>query len=260
MDCPHYPYSLNGEVCVISRCLDKKHVAVGYSNGDICIFNLIAKTLVSTLHGHHSSVVCLNMDPTIPGLSLMASGGSDSDIYLWDLVSFTAVGKLRGHKDVVTSVAILLRGSQRLVVSSSKDTLLKVWDLDSQHCIQTVVGHRSEIWSLAVIGGSSSSRVITGSADDMLRGYRVRGVDESAAGSGSGGGGGGALLGDDEKVLEYYGCIQREVSGSDRCMSLSLNTSETILAAQSSGKIVEASVVVVVCCCGIYLNYVYLCV
>jgi U3 small nucleolar RNA-associated protein 12 len=165
------------------------------------------------------------------------------------------------------------RGSQKLLISVSKDTLMKVWDLSTQHCIQTVVGHRCEIWSLAILspsasdtgagGDLSSVRVVTGGADDLLRGYRLHIPTNSSDNDAKGEGeaekepsnarnvadvSSSVLLGDDEKVLEYYGCVRRVpaaaigkgVAGSvDKCARLEFNVSGTILAAQSSGKIVE---------------------
>lgn len=172
VDQPNYPYGLCGDVHVLARCPDKSSVAVGYSNGDVSIFNYIKKTCTATLRGHKSSVVSLSFDSTG---SLLASGGADSDIFVWDMMTLAAVCRLRGHKDAVTGVGFIKRGSQQLVVSVSKDTLMKVWDLDTVCCIQTIVGHRCEIWSLAI---TPNSNVITGSSDQLLRGYRL--LDDSA--------------------------------------------------------------------------------
>jgi U3 small nucleolar RNA-associated protein 12 len=257
---PNYPYTLPGDAQVLARCPDKSTMAVGYSTGEIRAFDYISKKLLCTLRGHRSGVVCLAYDKDG---KILASGGADSDIFVWDMVATVGICKLRGHKDVVTGVSFLQRGSQSLLVSVSKDTLLKVWDLDTQYCIQTIVGHRCEIWSLAVLhisgaheGDSNSDsyddanvRVITGSSDDVLRGYRIpisgRGRHE---GSVTAPGGGGKddennededlmRLDDDEAVLEYYGSVKR--TSNDKCSSLALNSVGSLLAAVSSGKVVE---------------------
>ena len=227
VDEPNYPYSVPAEVCVLADCKDKKHFMAGYSNGDLRVFNYVTKSLVAVLRGHSSSVYCITVDGLNSGLA--ASGGSDCDIILWDLVSLTATCKLSGHKDAVTALGFVLKGSQRLLVSVSKDTLLKVWDIDSNHCIQTVVGHRSEIWSLQVI---DSSRVITGSNDNLLRGFRlVEGGHEVSQDPGADS--------TTDAVLEYFGCVRRDVSGADRCASIAINAAQSVIVSQSNGKFAE---------------------
>jgi U3 small nucleolar RNA-associated protein 12 len=226
---PNYPYSNSGE----TRCLRVSHdgstMAVGYTSGDIRIFDYIKGTTLTTLHGHRSEVLCLVYESSATSTFLL-SGGADTDIYLWDTVSLTGVCCLRGHKGPVTGLGLLSRsGGQLFVVSCSKDTLLKVWDVATQTCIQTVVGHRSEVWSLAVVG----DHVVTGSSDEFLRCYKV--CDDSTV-----------LLGDDESVLELVGQVAHSSSSSgsassrqSKCVQLCVNSSRTLLAAVSDHKTVE---------------------
>lgn len=123
----HYPYRLPGEVTILeTNPFDKTLVAVGYSNGDVRLFDYINKSLVSTLRGHRSAVTSLCFEKSSSQSMVLASGSADSDIVLWDLVTFTGLCKLRGHKDAVTGLTFLTRESQSLIVSVSKDTLLKV--------------------------------------------------------------------------------------------------------------------------------------
>ena len=164
----------------------------------------------------------------------LVSGGADSDIVLWDLVSYTALCRLRGHKDGITGVAFLKTPQQQYLVSISKDTLLKVWDLETQCCVQTVVGHRCEIWSLGVLHRAAAGPIVlTGAADELVRGYRLS-TSSSAATSD---------LGEDSvRVIEFYGSVERQPGGNgsyDKCAGLTFNPAGTLLAAQSSGKIVE---------------------
>lgn len=91
-----------------------------------------------------------------------------------------------------------------------------------------MVGHRCEIWSLLVhrtkVGdGPQEELVLTGAADELIRGYRV------------------VTSGDDLlQVLVPIGSVERlRPAGADKCSSLSANATGTLVAAQSSGKIVE---------------------
>lgn len=106
--------------------------------------------------------------------------------------------------------------------------------------MQTIVGHRCEIWSLAIRNHfhSGGALIITGSADELLRGYSLKSSKTSVD-----------LL-DDNDILEYIGCIERQhnsIAGSfDKCASININSNGNLIAAQSSGKIIEVSLDIVV--------------
>jgi U3 small nucleolar RNA-associated protein 12 len=204
----------------------------GYSDGDIIVFDFVTKQLISTLHGHSSAVICISVDKARTGIA--ASGSADNTIIVWDLVALSPLNRLSGHKDCVTGVDFVYNATQPLLVSVSKDTLLKVWDLESSVCIQTVVGHRSEIWSVTVL---DQSKVITGCADDMLRGFRIAESSRNDTGNIRAV----DVVEGETALLEYYGCVRRANSGTDRCASLTVNSSRNMLAAQSNGKVVEVS-------------------
>eukprot|EP01041_Mallomonas_annulata_P006461 gene6461-13054_t len=254
-DLVNYPYASFGEISVLSRCADKSTLSAGYTTGEIRIFDYIAKTTKAVLRGHKSGVSCLTND----GGSILASGGKDSDIFLWDLTSCTGVCQLRGHKDVVTGLAFLpipssLEGTvtvngtavlSKRLVSCSKDTLMKVWDVETQTCLQTITGHRCEIWSLAI--SPSGSFLVTGSSDESIRGYRIRsGVEAQNSNSNDNNNAASELspapvvnLNDDEQVLDYIGCVHREHGNTDKCTGVHFSACGSVLAAQSSGKIVD---------------------
>jgi U3 small nucleolar RNA-associated protein 12 len=261
-----YPYKLTSEVSRIERNADTNIVAAGCTNGEIRIFNYISKSLIVTLRGHRSVISSLKFD-TSGIAALLASGSQDNDIILWDIVSFSAIRKLRGHKDSVTGLAFIRIQSRLLLVSVSKDTLLKVlmrilklvaiynllpicfqvWDLETYHCVQTVVGHRCEIWSVAAVevqggpGGATIAQlhsdvaqqwlVLTGAADEFLRGYSLDSILASPTA--------GTALDDDIELLKYCGSMQRLASGNDKCVGLHIDASNTLVAAETSGKHVE---------------------
>lgn len=107
--------------------------------------------------------------------------------------------------------------------------------------MQTVVGHRCEIWSLGVLQRPSGPVLVTGAADELVRGYRLStsatstgatNSTEAAAENGE----------DSMRVIEFYGSVERQPGGNgsfDKCAGLSFNPAGSLLAAQSSGKIVE---------------------
>jgi hypothetical protein len=84
-------------------------------------------------------------------------------------------------------------------------------------------------------------RVITGGADELLRGYRLNTHTQSGEVMDAERK---TLLGDDETVFEYFGALKRTAvlaqQGSiEKCSALRINSAGTLLAAQSTGKVVE---------------------
>jgi hypothetical protein len=85
-------------------------------------------------------------------------------------------------------------------------------------------------------------RVFTGSSDDLIRGYKVLFKSITTVETNKNSVGDVNELNNDQNVsLEYYGCISRSNSSIDKCVALRINNAGNILAAQSSGKVIEVS-------------------
>jgi hypothetical protein len=94
-------------------------------------------------------------------------------------------------------------------------------------------------------------RVITGGADELLRGYRLSTHTQSGEMKDAERR---TLLGDDENVFEYFGALKRTAvlaqQGSiEKCSALRINSAGTLLAAQSTGKVVEVGRCLSLICC-----------
>eukprot|EP01031_Cornospumella_fuschlensis_P035771 gene35771-43388_t len=217
---PGFPYAERGEVTTLELGGDQTTVCVGYSTGEVRLFNYVDRSVLTTFKGHRAAVTALALKDE----SLLVSGGADCHIVLWDLVARVGVGRLKGHKDQVTSLAFLNVSDKTYLISSSKDTLVKVWDTDTLHCLQTIVGHRSEVWSLHVLPNEDSSRtkVLTGAADELLRVYTVHDSE---------------VVNGESQILQFYGGIQR--SSADRVVGISRNSNGTLVAVQSAGKNID---------------------
>uniref|UniRef100_A0A4W3GL16 WD repeat-containing protein 3 n=1 Tax=Callorhinchus milii TaxID=7868 RepID=A0A4W3GL16_CALMI len=159
------------EVTYLCSSPDGRHLAVGYEDGSIRIFNIMTGESNVTFNGHKSSVSILNYDSL--GARLV-SGSKDTEIIVWDIVNESGLYRLKGHKDVITQAMFLK--DKNLLVSSSKDTFVKWWDLDTQHCFKTMVGHRSEVWGFVLL--SEEKRIVTGSSDSELRAWDICYLDE----------------------------------------------------------------------------------
>ena len=68
-------FTLKGEkqeVTRLARSPDKSHIAVGYNDGTICVFDLITGEKTITFSGHKSAVTALKYDQK--GLRLVSGG------------------------------------------------------------------------------------------------------------------------------------------------------------------------------------------
>jgi len=86
---------------------------------------------------------------------------------------------------------------------------------------------------------SGNSLLVTGAADEVVRGYRL---SSSATTSSTAVVAGEANSEDSMQVIEFYGSVERQSGGNgsiDKCAGLSFNPEGSLLAAQSSGKMVE---------------------
>lgn len=160
------------EVTYLCCAPDGLHLAVGYEDGSIRIFNVMTGESHVTFNGHKAAVTTLSYD----GLGArLVSGSKDTEIIVWDVINESGLYRLKGHKDAVTH-ATFLKG-RNFLVSSSKDTLVKWWDLETQHCFKTMVGHRSEVWNFVLL--SNEMRMMTGSSDSELRVWDIQYLDEA---------------------------------------------------------------------------------
>jgi hypothetical protein len=82
--------------------------------------------------------------------------------------------------------------------------------------------------------------ILTGAADELIRGYRLV-VSSNASEKEPGV----SRPDSSDDILEYYGCVERQLGSAgvgpskEKCASLCFDSSGSLLAAQSSGKIVE---------------------
>lgn len=141
--------------------LDNTHLAVGYSEGSVVVFDLMTGEPVK-FKGHRGGVSTLCWDPQ--GMRV-ASGSEDGELVVWDVVSERGMVRLRGHKGKVTRVRFLQ--TRNMLVSSCRDTFIKLWDLTTHHCFRTLAGHRAEVWDFVLL--KNDSRLVSGSSDAELR-------------------------------------------------------------------------------------------
>ncbi|XP_066031623.1 WD repeat-containing protein 3 [Chamaea fasciata] len=241
---------LKQQVSCLCPSPDGLHLAVGYEDGAVRVFNLLSGESTVTFNGHRAAVTALQYDHLGGRL---VSGSKDTEVIVWDVINESGLYRLRGHKDVITQVLFLKE--KNLLVTCAKDTLVKWWDLDTQHCFKTLVGHRAEVWGMALL--SEEKRLITGSGDSELRVWdltyiqEVKDPDEPESKKSKGSSLSGAEVNTEEdETLELdehpeerivkcskVGSIMRE--GRDRVVTLGTDRMGKFLACHGTGAVLE---------------------
>lgn len=156
------------EVTALRPSPDEKHLAIGYANGSVRIFDVATNEIVYTLTVHRSAVNVLRFDGR--GMQLV-SGGQDTDLVISDMVAQVGRCRLTGHTAPVTDACFYERTGENIVISASKDTRIKFWNVDTRCCLKTIVDHRSDIWGISLMRGGDF--LITGSGGSTLNVYKM---------------------------------------------------------------------------------------
>lgn len=132
------------------------HVACGYLDGSIRVWNVKERYMFVRLVGHTDAVRALTLatsySKTLPGQNhvWLASGSHDTTVRVWDVFDAEPCKlTFAGHSGWVVSVADVGGG---LLVSSSVDGTVRVWDLFEKNCAFVLTGIHSAssaVWSVA---------------------------------------------------------------------------------------------------------------
>lgn len=166
-------FELSGDkqaVTAITQNGKMTHLAAGYYDGSIRIFDLRTRSCEVTLNGHKTLVSCLAYDAE--GFRL-ASGGLDTEIVVWDIWEQEGLCRLKGHSGQINQCHFLKQ--KNVLVSSSKDRTLRFWDLDTQHCFKTVVIEKDEVYDSVVL---QDSRLLVGSSGEGISAYNISSFED----------------------------------------------------------------------------------
>ncbi|XP_039970684.1 WD repeat-containing protein 3 [Bactrocera tryoni] len=222
------------EVTALRASPDRIHVAVGYVDGVVELFDLRApEQSICSLALHKSAVSVLRFDDM--GIRLV-SGSLDTELVVVDIVEQAGRQRLIGHNAPITDAHFLQRlGEQNIVISCSKDTQIKFWNLETQFCFKTIVDNRTEVWALALIGDI----MVAGCGESTMNVYRLRRRDDPNQNIEN------AVEGlsiDDEDTISPLtvtncGVIQR--AGKGRCINLVTDPAERVISCHGTNDLIE---------------------
>ncbi|XP_053957002.1 WD repeat-containing protein 3 [Anastrepha ludens] len=223
------------EVTALRASPDRIHVAVGFIDGVVELFDLRApEQSVCTLALHKSAVSILRFDEM--GIRLI-SGSLDTELVVVDIVEQAGRQRLIGHNAPITDGHFLQHfGEQNIVVSCSKDMQIKFWNLETQFCFKTIVDNRTEVWALALVG----DLMIAGCSESTMNVYRLQRRDDPTQSIEN------AVEGlsiDDEDTISPItvtncGVIQR--AGKGRCVNLVADPAERVISCHGTNGLIES--------------------
>lgn len=169
-------------VASLSFAGDGKHVAAGYLNCCIRIWDVATEKMVDKISQHSESIYSVKYSTS--GKYLL-SGSQDKTMKLFDLrqhdtsaASFSSAKSFSSmpsslwqswrnqgaiHNDYVLSVCF--SPDENYVISGSKDKCVRLWDIRTQQCVKVLAEHHNSVLGIATAGNFLAS----GSGDCQVR-------------------------------------------------------------------------------------------
>lgn len=108
------------------------YVALGDSNGSICVYNREWERVLDLQEAHQSDVTVTKF---FPSGEVILSGSSDMQLKVWSVADGSNPRTLRGHAGTINDVIMIGRG--RNILSSSMDGSVRLWEIGSGETIYT---------------------------------------------------------------------------------------------------------------------------
>ncbi|QSJ20281.1 NACHT domain-containing protein [Nostoc sp. UHCC 0702] len=151
-----------GGVLSVAFSPDGKLLALGDTNGDIHLRQVVDGRQVLICKSHTSWVISLAFSPNG---KIFASSSSDFTVKLWDVETGHCLQTLQEHDSEVWSVAFSPDGS--MLASGSDDQTIKLWSVNTGECVKTLRGHTS--WVHSVAFSPDGQMLLSGSDDETVR-------------------------------------------------------------------------------------------
>jgi WD40 repeat protein/tRNA A-37 threonylcarbamoyl transferase component Bud32 len=138
-----------GSVGGLAFSRDGRHLAAGYFDRLIDIWDTTTGERLHTLHGHTGLILGLAFSRD----GRLASASEDRTVRIWDLTTEQEVLQLRGHTGWCQGLALSPDG--RLLASASRDRTIRLWDAtplmgSEGEEMRTLPGPTHEVWAVAV--------------------------------------------------------------------------------------------------------------
>jgi WD40 repeat protein len=133
----------------------------GNSGGALCLWDLVAGSLLHSLRGHTAPVRCVALSPD--GRYAL-SGGGDNTLRIWDVTLGRCLRILQGHTEAVRSVT--LSADALWAISGSRDRTLRLWEVNTGRCVRIFHGHTDDVNCVSL---SADGRLLLSGQGKSLR-------------------------------------------------------------------------------------------
>jgi len=134
----------SGPLCV-ALSGDGVLLAAGTFMGDVYIWRVSDRALLSKLHGHNGTTIAVSLSDDG---TLLASSSDDGTVKLWDVPTGQLLRMFGEHVGGALSVA--LSGDGRLVASGDGGGTVRVWSTSDGRQLAQVRGQAERIWGIAL--------------------------------------------------------------------------------------------------------------
>jgi WD40 repeat protein len=158
------PYTLvkvlPGWCCSIATSFDKKWFAAGYTNNEICIYDIDNRreTLVLIGHSNHVEGLAVYKD-------WVFSGSGDKTIKKWDRHSGKCLFTLVGHEESVNALHV----NGKYLFSGDHNGEIKKWNIETGEQILTLSNNGHEVTNLV----SNETKLFSASRDGTIRQWNI---------------------------------------------------------------------------------------
>ncbi|RHN72279.1 putative transcription factor WD40-like family [Medicago truncatula] len=157
--------------------ISNKHTYM-FSAGDdkqVKCWDLKQNEVISSYHGHLSSVYCLALHPTF---DILVTGGHNSVCRVWDIRSEMPVQTLSGHDNAISS--LFIRPTDSHVVTSSHDSTIKMWDLRYGKTMLALKNHKQSVRAMVPHPTESQQKTTVDAMAVNDKGVMVTGGDNGS--------------------------------------------------------------------------------
>lgn len=149
-----------GGVMSVAFSPDGKLLAMGDTNGEIRLYQVVDGKQVFTCKDHANWIVSLAFSPDG---KILASSSTDYNVKMWDVGTGQCLQTLREHDHEVWSVAFSPDGN--ILASGSDDQTIRLWSVSSGECFKTFREHTGWVQSVAF---SPDGRSLASGSDDQI--------------------------------------------------------------------------------------------
>ena len=155
----------------IAYSTDGKHIAAGYNDSIIRIWNIQTGEMEKELKGHNDVVWSVAYSPDG---TMLVSGSADKTNICWNIESGKIIRTLTGHKSTVSFVTFDTLNSY--IASGSTDGTIKFWEASTGELLQTLTAHTKTIASISY--SNSDKFVASASWDTTVKIFHTMGGRE----------------------------------------------------------------------------------